>query len=57
MTFWRPMYAPKKAEPWYLSPRLMGIDMSRLAARLIYAHVNIVPIARPYANDRDHATW
>lgn len=57
MTFWRPMYAPRKSEPWYLSPRLMGIDMSRLAAKLIYSHVNIVPIARPYANDADHVKW
>jgi len=57
MTFWRPMYAPRKSEPWYLSPLLAGIDMSRLAAKLIYSHVNIVPIARPYANDRDHARW
>jgi len=57
MTFWRPMHEPRKSTPWYFSPRLMGIDMSILAARLIYSHVNIVPIAKPYANDRDGVRW
>lgn len=57
MAFWRPMYAPRKSEPWYLSPLLMRIDMSRLAAKLIYRHVNILPVAKSYANDRDGVRW
>ena len=55
--FWRPMHEPKRSRPWYLASGLDAIHMSPLAAKLIYRHVNIVPIAKPYANDGDHVTW
>lgn len=58
MTFWRPAHEWRGTRRyWFDSPRLMKIEMSKLAVKLIYQRFNLVPAILSAANDRDHVRW
>jgi hypothetical protein len=56
--FWRPAYEWRGTrKPWFTNTRLMTVEMSEIAAKMIYRCFNLVPDLEPADNDRDALRW
>jgi hypothetical protein len=55
MIWWRPAQT-MRGKLWN-TESLNAIEMSRLAARLIYGHFCVFPLLLPAENDRDRLKW
>lgn len=58
MTFWRPANEQRGTRRyWFTDAALMQIEMSELAAKMVYRSFNLLPDIGHAANDRDHVRW
>jgi hypothetical protein len=56
--FWRPAHECRGGRKlWFTNTRLMTIEMSELAAKMIYRCFNLIPDLVPAENDRDGLRW
>jgi hypothetical protein len=56
--FWCPAHECRGGRKlWFTNTRLMTIEMSELAAKMIYRCFNLIPDLVPAENDRDGLRW
>ena len=58
MSWWRPAHEARQTRRfWWDSDKLKRIDITGLAAKLVWRHMNTFTVTLAAANDRDGKRW